>query len=59
MKKITTFLKSNPALFYLVVFLVMIVPALLLFPAAEGDSQAGIGILLGLVILANLASIFF
>ena len=59
MKKFTTYLKSNPALFYLVVFLLMIVPALLLFPAAEVDSQAGIGILLGLVIMANLVSVFF
>ena len=59
MKKIKTFLRSNPALFYLAVFLLMIIPALVLFPAAEGDSQAGIGILLGLVILANTASTFF
>ncbi len=59
MKKITLLLKSNPALLYLVIFLLLIVPALLLFPAAEADSQVGMAVLLSLVILANLASMFF
>jgi preprotein translocase subunit SecY len=59
MNKIISFLKSSPALFYLVIFLLLIMPALLLFPAAEVDSQVGMGTLLSLVILANLASIFF
>jgi len=36
----------------------MIIPALLLFPAAEGENQIGMIIFLGLVILANLAAIF-
>jgi len=58
MKKISTFLKSQPALYYLVVFLLMIIPALLLFPAAEGDNQLGLIIFLGLVVLANLAAVF-
>jgi hypothetical protein len=59
MKKITLILKSNPALLYLAIFLLLIVPALLLFPAAESDSQVGMEMLLSLVILANLASVFF
>jgi len=58
MKKIIVSLKSDPALYYLVVFLLMIIPALLLFPAAEGENQVGLIIFLGLVILANLAAIF-
>jgi hypothetical protein len=58
MNKITTFLKSHPALYYLVVFLLMIIPALLLFPAAEGENQIGLIVFLGLVILANLAAVF-
>jgi len=58
MNKITAFLRSNPALYYLVVFLLMIIPALLLFPAAEGENQIGLIVFLGLVILANLAAVF-
>lgn len=59
MKKIIPFLKSNPALFYLVLFLFMIVPALLLFHAAEAGSQPGMVILLTMVAAANLSSILF
>ncbi len=58
MNKITAFLRSNPALYYLVVFLLMIIPALLLFLAAEGENQIGLIVSLGLVILANLAAVF-
>ena len=58
MNKIILSLRSYPALCYLVVFLLMIIPALLLFPAAEGENQIGMIIFLGLVILANLAAIF-
>jgi NADH:ubiquinone oxidoreductase subunit 3 (subunit A) len=54
MKKIILFLNSRPALYYLILFLVMIVPALLLFPTAEGENQLGMIVFLGLVILANL-----
>jgi len=35
----------------------MIIPALLLFPAAEGENQIGLIVFLGLVILANLAAV--
>lgn len=58
MNKIILFLKSNPALYYLVLFLLMIVPALLLFPTAEGENRVGMIIFLGFVILANLAAVF-
>jgi len=58
MNKITAFLRSYPALYYLVVFLLMIIPALLLFLAAEGENQIGLIVFLGLVILANLAAVF-
>jgi len=58
MNKIILSLKSYPALYYLVVFLLMIIPALLLFPAAKGENQIGMNIFLGFVILANLAAIF-
>ena len=58
MNKTTTFLKSHPSLYYLVVFLFMIIPALLLFPAVEGENQIGLIVFLGLVILANLAAVF-
>ena len=58
MNKIILPLKSHPALYYLVVFLLMIIPALLLFPTAEGENQVGTIIFLGFVILANLAAIF-
>ena len=58
MNKIIQSLRSLPALYYLVVFLLMIIPALLLFFAAEGESQGGMIIFLGFVILANLAAVF-
>ena len=58
MNKISTFLKSQPVLYYLIVFLLMIIPALLLFPAAEGENKIGSIVFLGLVILANLAAVF-
>ena len=58
MKKIIHSLKSHPAMYYLVVFLLMVIPALLLFQAANGENQIGMVIFLGLVILANLAVVF-
>ena len=58
MNKIISYLKSHPALLYLAVFLLMIIPAILLFPAAEGENQIGLIVFLGLVILANLAAVF-
>ena len=57
MNKITAFLKSHPVLYYLVVFLLMIIPALLLFLAAEGENQIGMIIFLGVVIMTNLAAV--
>jgi len=58
MNKITAFLKSHPALYYLMVFLLMIIPSVLLYPAADGESQIGTIFFLGLVILANLVAVF-
>lgn len=58
MKKIIMFLKSSPALYFLVIFLLMIISALLLFSAAEGENHPGMVILLGFVIIANLAAVF-
>jgi len=58
MKKIKAFLKSHPALYYLLVFLLMIVPALLLFQTAKGENRIGTVIFLGIVIIANLAAVF-
>ena len=58
MNKIIRFLRSHPALNYLVIFLLMIVSALLLFLAAESGWQTGMFVFLGLVILANLAAVF-
>ncbi len=57
MKTILKGLRQRPAIFSALVFLLMILPAVLLFLAAELDSRAGISILLGLVILANLIAL--
>jgi len=57
MNKITTFRNSRPALYYLMIFLLLIVPALLLFPAAVEESKIGMVIFLGIIILANLAAV--
>ncbi len=58
MKKITHFLKTRPGLYNLIVFLLMIIPAVLLFQAAKWNDQNGMIFLLGLVILANLFAVF-
>ena len=56
MIKIKEYLKSHLSLVYLVIFLLMIVPALLLFTVVQ--SMVSTVICLGLIILANLAAVF-
>lgn len=58
MNKIKEYIKSHPALINLVIFLLMIVPALLLFTTVQSNSKITTLICLGLVILANLAAVF-
>jgi hypothetical protein len=58
MKKIISSLRTRPALFSLVIFLGMIVPSVLLFPTAETENQSLMVVLVGLVVLANLAAVF-
>jgi hypothetical protein len=57
MNKFFPWLNKRPKLFYLILFLLMIIPGLILFPAAQGDSGIGMAFLLGLVILANVAAV--
>jgi len=55
MNKFVPWLNKRSKLFYLILFLLMIIPGLILFPAAQGDSEIGMAFFLGLVILANVA----
>ena len=55
MNKFVPWLNKRSKLFYLILFLLMIIPGLILFPAAQGDSEIGMVFFLGLVILANVA----
>jgi hypothetical protein len=55
MKKIIQIVRSNPARVFLILFLLLIIPALILYPLAEAGNQAGMGITLALIILANVA----
>jgi len=54
MNKIISSIKSHSPWFYLVIFLIMIVPGVLVFFVAEGDSQFGMIIFLTLVVLGNM-----
>ncbi len=58
MKRIQRFLKAHPAAFYLIIFLLLMGSALLLYPAAEAGSLAGMGVFLGLIIVGNLLVLF-
>ena len=57
MKKLFPLLLERPAVFYLILFHLMIFPAIILFFAAQAGSAAFMALLLGLVILANMAVI--
>ena len=57
MKQLSSRLNLRPTLFYLIVFLLMIVPGIVVFFAAQAGSGIGAAVLLALVILANVAVI--
>jgi NADH:ubiquinone oxidoreductase subunit 3 (subunit A) len=59
MKRIIQSIRSHPARFYLALFILLIIPALLLYPVAESGDEVGMGFLLALIILANGAALFF
>lgn len=59
MKRIIQSIRSHPARFYLALFILLIIPALLLYPVAESGDGVGMGFLLALIILANGAALFF
>ncbi len=58
MNKIISTIRSRPPWFYLVIFLMMIAPGVLLFFVAEGDSQIGMTIFLSLIVLGNSLTAF-
>jgi hypothetical protein len=58
MKKISQFIQSHPARFFLILFLFMITPAVSLYPLAKSGNQLGMGVFLVLIILANIAALF-
>jgi hypothetical protein len=58
MNKILESIRSYPGRFFLILFLLLIIPAVLLFPMAQSESQTGMGICLALIILANGAVLF-
>ena len=55
MKQLFPWLNQRPTLFYMIVFLLMIVPGILLFFSAQAGSEVVMAVFLGLVILANIA----
>lgn len=59
MKKVIGWVRSHPARFYLAAFILMIVPAGLLYPQAQSGGTAGTLIFLMVIILANLAILIF
>lgn len=59
MKRIIQWVQSHSSGFYLVLFILLIVPALVLFPLAESGSSVGMALFLALIILANAAALFF
>jgi len=59
MNRIIQSIRSHPARFYLVLFLLLIIPALVLYPLAESGSLVGMTLFLALIIPANAAALFF
>lgn len=59
MNRIIQSIRSHPARFYLALFILLIIPALVLYPLAESGSQTGMALFLALIILANAATLFF
>ena len=57
MKRLLQTIRSHPARFFLILFVLLIIPALVLYPLAESGNQIGMGILLALIILANTAAL--
>jgi len=57
MKKLFPAIRSRPYLFYLILFLLMILPGIILFFAAQSGSSIIIAIFLSLVVLANAAAV--
>ena len=55
MNQLSSWLNRRPTLFYLIVFILMIVPGIVVFFAAQVGSGIGMAIFLGLVILSNVA----
>jgi hypothetical protein len=58
MSKLIQNFRSHPARFYLALFLLMIIPAIILYPLAESGSLVGMGIFLALIIGGNIAALF-
>ena len=58
MKRLLTPLREKGKRLYLVLFLVMIIPAVLSYYAAEMENTPLMALFLGLVILANILSLF-
>lgn len=58
MNKLIQIIRSHPARFYLVLFLLMMLPAAILYPLAVSGNQFGMGFFLALIILANIATLF-
>lgn len=59
MKKVIDWVRSHPARFYLAAFILMIVPAVILYPLAQSGGSAGTVFFLMIIILANLAILIF
>jgi len=57
MKDFLAGFRKKSSLIYLVLFLLMIIPALGLYGAAESNQHIGLVVLLVCVILANLAAV--
>jgi hypothetical protein len=59
MKKLSQQIRAHPARTYLALFLLMILPAVVLYPLGRSGNQVGMGVFLALIILANIATTFF
>jgi hypothetical protein len=57
MKKLFPWVRANPNIFYLALFILMIVPGLILFFAVENDSGFWIYICLSTVVIANVVAV--
>ena len=59
MNDLIQWVRSHPARFYLAIFILLILPAIGLFPLAQADNSFGMALFMLVIVLANIAALLF